>query len=462
MTWLLLLWLGLLVALLALAVGRRHDGGALTLAYFLGLSLIHVPGGLPYLNPDWSLFGQEATEVGFEVTLIGLAAFVIGAIWVQQTVRSDQKRAAHSVSPESLNAQGWRLIAIGSIAYFVLLPASSLVASSTSLVLALSTTLVIGLWLRLYSAIQTNDRRSTLMTLCLLPLLPLATTVTGGFIGYGASWVISVVAFLFVISRRRRVFYLGAPLAVFLALSLFVTYMGERNALREIVWNQQAGYGDRLERVGELVTNFKFLDLADPAHRLALDSRLNQNYYVGSGVMLHRSGHVDLAYGATLQLWALVPRALWPEKPVVGGGGSVITDFTGIPVAEGTSFGAGQVLESYYNFGLPGVIAIFLMLGALLRWLDVIIMRALATGDKRQLLLAGMPGLTLLQPNGNALEIFVGVISALVVAQLLWLFDRRRSRKQARLAAVQAASRRVPMSQRSSRLLNRDTLTNSR
>ena len=49
---LLFVWAALLVALVVFAIGRPGRGGALTLAYFLGLSLIHVPGVLPFLDPD--------------------------------------------------------------------------------------------------------------------------------------------------------------------------------------------------------------------------------------------------------------------------------------------------------------------------------------------------------------------------------------------------------------------------
>ena len=48
---LIVIWVALLVALVIFAIGRPGKGGALTLAYFLGLSLIHVPGVLPFLDP---------------------------------------------------------------------------------------------------------------------------------------------------------------------------------------------------------------------------------------------------------------------------------------------------------------------------------------------------------------------------------------------------------------------------
>ena len=79
------------------------------------------------------------------------------------------------------------------------------------------------------------------------------------------------------------------------------------------------------------------------------------------------SGRIyDFAYGGTVPLWGFVPRALWPDKPAVGGGGSLVSEYTGIPFGEGTSVGAGQVLELYVNFGIPGVLAGFTGLGFLL------------------------------------------------------------------------------------------------
>ena len=49
----LLIWGALLVGLVFLVVDKRRGIGALTLAYFLSLSLGHVPGLLVYLDPDY-------------------------------------------------------------------------------------------------------------------------------------------------------------------------------------------------------------------------------------------------------------------------------------------------------------------------------------------------------------------------------------------------------------------------
>ena len=54
-----------------------------------------------------------------------------------------------------------------------------------------------------------------------------------------------------------------------------------------------------------------------------------------------------------------------------GGGGTIVQDFTGIEFADGTSVGAGQVLEFYVNFGTWGVIGGFLLFGWLIgQWIS--------------------------------------------------------------------------------------------
>ena len=51
--------------------------------------------------------------------------------------------------------------------------------------------------------------------------------------------------------------------------------------------------------------------------------------------------------------------------------------------------------------------------------LDLGIMRAFAAGDLPGLLLRAMPGLSLLQPGGNLLEILVALVGAILGAGVL-------------------------------------------
>jgi hypothetical protein len=416
MLFLVLVWLALLAALVALCLRDWRRGGVLLLAYFLSLSLIHVPGALPYVVAEW-LPGGEDTSLGFVVTLIGMAAFIGGALAGQVTGR---KLMAYVSPPaELIEKFGLRALAMGVISYFVLIPVAAGAPSLTSLVSPFGTLLVIGFWLRLYGAAQRGKLERTAQTLMLLPLLPLATLSTAGFIGYGVNWMIAVLAFFFVISRHRLLFYVAAPVVVFLGLSFFVAYMGERTGIRDMVWYEHAGVGERFDRISQIFTRFQPLDLTSDQHVKALVDRLDQNMMVGEGVRRHESGEAPLLYGGSVPWWTLVPRALWPDKPEIGGGGDIVSNFTGRNFAEGTSVGAGQVLEFYMNFGYAGVVAGFALVGFVLARLDRGIMDGLRRGDLKYVLRCAMPGLSLLQPGGNLMEIAVVTVASIITAYVI-------------------------------------------
>jgi hypothetical protein len=150
------------------------------------------------------------------------------------------------------NRLGWRAVAIGGAIYLFLLPLSGAIPSATALVSALATLLIAGFWLVLYGAAAENDPRRAWFAIAILPALPLTTLVAGGFLGYGIYWVMSILAFYYIVARRRAWLLAAAPPAVFLGLSLFVTYMGQRSAIREAVWYEQTSLIDRLDRVSPL------------------------------------------------------------------------------------------------------------------------------------------------------------------------------------------------------------------
>jgi hypothetical protein len=127
----------------------------------------------------------------------------------------------------------------------------------------------------------------------------------------------------------------------------------------------------------------------------------------------------ELWYGGTVPIWAVIPRAIWPDKPAVGGSGDLVEQFTEIEFPEGTSVGTGQVLEFYMNFGMAGVLVGFAILGFVLMRLDQGVMRALVIGNMHGVMQLALPGLALLQPMGSLLEMIVSAVSAIVLAQLL-------------------------------------------
>ena len=114
MTVMVLIWLALLVVLNS-TVGKPGSAGPLTMAYFLGLSLLHVPGALIYLDPNSLAPDRRETELGFQLTLIGMAALVGGAIvagWSSRALANDSESAVASDAARVFTPNAWKMVAV--------------------------------------------------------------------------------------------------------------------------------------------------------------------------------------------------------------------------------------------------------------------------------------------------------------------------------------------------------------
>jgi hypothetical protein len=431
---LLCVWLATGIGLVWIVTQRRGGSAGLPLTYFITLSLLHVPGAMLYLGPEDLNSTAIMTMMGFEQTVIGMVAFLVGVtiaryVFVGSSGRQT-RRPQDFASLEKLDRLALLYLSAGGVCYFALKPLAGWIPSATALISPLGSLIIVGSCLWFWVARERHDSFKFWLIISILPLFPLATVVRGGFLGFGTVWVLTIVQFLVSQSKRRVGYLLVAPIVAFLGLSLFVNYMAARGEIRQLVWYQPAGISDRLERVIGVFRDFNWLDLSNPQHREAFDQRLNQNLFIGVAMARLDSGAVE--YGSTTMfprlIMAFIPRAVWPDKPVIGGGGSVVNEYTGIEFAEGTSIGAGQVFEFYVNFGPLGVIGGFLLYGWLFGRIDLRIISYLHQGDQRGFLFWFLIGLALLQPGGNVLEIVVGVAASAITGHVVgYLLPRRCS-----------------------------------
>ena len=425
MSTLLILWLALGAMMLLLGNGKQPSAG-MPLAYFLGISLIHAPGAAAYL--DWPTWDGEAqrTYVGFQLTILGCFAFLGGVLAIRaiELSRPAPRPAVRATEIDFAKLDKISFIyLLAGIAYFGM---GSLFAipSMGAFVAALSFMLAVGVSLRLWIARQQGNKLKFWVTIALLPFLPLMTVLKQGFIGFGTYWVIAVLSFTGAQSKGRFLHFLVAPIVIFVGLSFFATYMESRTALRKAIWFEQVDLSQRMDRFLAIFDKFQWLDLDDRGQRDVIVGRLNQNVLIGYAAERIKSGMVEYAHGETLSDMALaiIPRALWPEKPQVGGGGTVVATYTGLGFANNTSVGAGQVLEFYVNFGAIGVIGGFLIWGAMIGWMDLKICQNLAENNQKGFLRSFMICLALIQPGGNLVEIVVSVVGSAVTSALIGNF----------------------------------------
>jgi hypothetical protein len=232
--------------------------------------------------------------------------------------------------------------------------------------------------------------------------------------------IVIVTTALLIYARNVFVGAIATVAAAILGVSLFVSFFSIRNDFRELAW-AGAGLSDRIAAITPLFTDIELVDPTNPDHLYALEERLNQNYFVGVAAERLGRGDIDYWYGESFWqgLVALVPRALWPSKPVTGGSGRMVADLTGLELDENTAWLVGPVLELYANFALVGVLLGFALLGYVFGKLDRLCAIRLAEGRFGDSLMYFLPCVALVQPLGSVVELTSGCAAALIAA-VLW------------------------------------------
>ena len=401
------LWGVSLWVLVARAWGRRPVAG-LALAYWFNMAIIHLFGGfLPLLPWYWNPHRADTLR-GFLLTGYAMAALLIGhMLYRPRAVRAGTPRSAPLITERWTQQLGLTCLLVGLVSYFLLGFLLGDIPSSTSIVsngLYLATAGCCLLWGTAYRA---GRRREAWLWMSLFLLFPVLTVILWGFLGFGVAAVLSGATFVAARYKPRWLVVIGGAALVFLGLSLYNVYMGIRGDIRGVVWGG-ASMSDRIGTTASaLEDNWSWFDYQSKTHLETIDSRLNQNFLVGRAYLNVETGSVRLVKGETLYraVVALVPRILWPGKPTFAGSGDLVSRFTGIHFAAGTSVGIGHVMELYMNFGVPGLVVGFGVIGLCLAFLDDQAGRWLAAGNVERFLLCYVVGQSLLIVIGTFAEI---------------------------------------------------------
>jgi hypothetical protein len=271
--------------------------------------------------------------------------------------------------------------------------------------------------LGLRDAVRLGDRKRIAQWLGALMVFPLLTLLLGGFLSYGSTAMIIVVSILAISVRSYSRVVAGALIASFLSFNVFLSYFENRDTIRAAVWGR-ASFEERVEASLSMITDFGLFEATNEKHLNSVDARLNQNYFAGLAATRIEHGQVDYLYGYSLWegLIAFVPRAVWPDKPVVAGSPKIVSEMTGLVLSDTTSFGVGNVMEFQINFGIPGVIGGFLLLGWGLGLLDRKAAAAERHGEFGDSIIFFLPAVALIQPNGSIVELASGSAAALLAA----------------------------------------------
>jgi len=398
----------------------------LPIAYLYLLLLIHVPGAFAHIMGRDFLIHSDLTETAMRFTAIGAICFVVGL----SLARSSIPEVAFRRNVD--RPQFWWFCLIGGWTCVYGLSPLYQFPSVSAAVDKGGAIWMLGVLLGLRAALQRHDLKLTVLWLSALMVYPVLMLLLGGFLSYGSVAIILVCSALTISTRSYWSVVTGVAIFTFLSLSIFVSYFQHRNEIRDQVWGG-APLATRIDSVVNTFRDFQWVDPADHHHLIALDQRLNQNYFVGLAARRIEQGQVNYLKGESVRdgLLALVPRAFWPKKPVFAGSPQIVAKMTGLQLSKNTSFGVGNVMEFQINFGTPGVVVGFLILGWLIGKLDLKAAIAENRGDLGSVILFFLPCVALIQPGGSLVELFSSAAAALVGASVWNLgwkrFLRRRS-----------------------------------
>ncbi len=430
-----LLWAWVLILFTVIYVVLRRPSCGLVMSYCFQMWMLYWVGALIHALPWADLPETDLTVLGFQQATWGIGAFAVGVIAVG--TRLGKAIAGKGVS-ESLSdetqvemdpAAARRILMMGMISYFILGPTIGRFRGMNALPAAASQLVVAGSCLQAWMAWHKSGKAGLLHILPQTFLIPMVVLVRQGFMSYGVLAISTIGLFVSQFFRPRWILAAGFLVAAYAGMTVYVSYMRDRNDLRSVIWSgEESSLSDRVKVGWHTASNLDLFDAKNPEQLGYIDDRLNQDGLVGAAVE-NLAGTGTFANGSTIvdALIAMVPRLIWPDKPVGAGSGNLASSLTGLEFVSGTSVGVGPVLEFYGNFGTKGVVLGFFFFGALIGALDYGASVNLRLGNWAMFTSFFLVGISCLNVSGSLVEVSAGAMASAVVGSVVRRLERKRA-----------------------------------
>lgn len=433
-------WIAILILALRSLSTRGYPTTGITFAFFGSYTSLHIgafvyltDGYDPTLDPYLASFGHTPTTValGFEASTLAMLCALGGCRLADTLAGARQIGPVQARPPLSVFKNGaWILIAVGlcgTTLDIFFTDISSALPGFQALISSCRNLFVIGgVLLSWHETLAGRWRNAAALAVFFMLVVPAVVLVRTAILA--DSIFIGLAAFSFflsVLSRRGQSSFLpNVALVASLAVAGFffsAAWLEFRGDLRAVIWNGGtfADAAESLSKGGKTdIQNSSDSSMQKTLY--AIDSRLNQNLFVGLAIQKLDALPDTYEEGSTITLALLgwVPRIFWPGKPERGGA-AMITKHTGKQTDGKTSFGTGLVFEFYVNFGYISVVIGFLAVGFLVRMIDALTCRALLFGQITFFAMYELMGYALLQPGVDLVFIVAGMAAAVVVSAIM-------------------------------------------
>jgi hypothetical protein len=402
---------------------RSPRAFGLPLVYAFGMTLIHLPGGFAYSFDYYSPSSAylldtgasiQVTHPGLWMSTLGFGCFVLGSLLCPLLFSVNPPPKRQTLPPQVTSMLPGTLLLLSFAFFFVISPITKRIPSVSALGSGGIHFSVVAVFLFCHRAYHQRDLQNFRKWLVSTVGFPLVTVVFMGFMSYGIASAVAVWMLVVRFFRPRWLSLAVLGMVVYVGLTLFVNWMFYRE------WIRKSYVTDRIAKVQRMLDNLEVFDPYSQTHMEALDTRLNQNDFVGK-TMDHTGSRNNFANGSTLWVafTAWIPRIIWPNKPILGGSGDLVSNATNQELNEDTSFGVGQVLEFYVNFGTPSVVLGFIIFAIALTFIDQRAAHYLSQSDYWNLTRWMLPALGMIQPNGALGEVVSAAAANAILVTLL-------------------------------------------
>jgi hypothetical protein len=353
---------------------HREGGIGIGVRFLYAFSLVHlflIGPPLYFISGLAETYeGYRNREQAVQLVLISMIGFVCGGYFLtpmllQRRLRLD--RAWLPFAHPARLARQWQvgkaLVAAGALALLcapVMFRFNTVRAVWSQVTLLVETGLVI---MCVHGILSQNPRRIRAAFLILM-VAGAFRVVAAGFFGGTAMTGLFLCSLIFMargISPRAWV-YLG--LALYLMLIPYGIWISGRSKLRAAIM-ANASLLERAEAFDFEGDSPLLFNLFDPDDVKRIQHRIDQSHLLAA-VIVHTPAKEPYAWGETMTenvLIALIPRFIWPSKPLASGGSEFVSRYTGMTFDKKTSVGVNYLFEFYVNFGPIGTVIGLLLLG---------------------------------------------------------------------------------------------------
>lgn len=381
-------------------------------------------GRLFGLREDWITPEQEQVFV-----YSGWACLsVVAAMWLAWRPTPDQKsKEKRDLFPWITNRFVFFCLALGTIGTVALGFLYDVPTVGTALHL-LSSWLKIGLIAAVILYKKNRSLRPLLVALGLYVPASAIAALSSGHSPVSLDAIIPIALVATCFNRVTIMSFIKLVLWMVPCMYLMIAWMGSRNLIRSGALDQFS-ITDRAVRFGDA-----FVDELINAKTTPYDIqelifvRIDMSDILAQEIVFENapSGEDEFAYGGTLLegLYAVVPRAVWEDKPIVAGYSDFVSEYTGVVRDDTTAVGVPVQFELYANGGATAVIfGIFLLFYGCARL-------ELFLASKVRPLRVVMPAMMFLVSFANGIErimlvfasALAGAITVFVIARIIEVF----------------------------------------